>query len=43
MSYGSVEAVARLEAGGTSATVATLQKAASALALELSIDLAAAC
>ena len=35
-------AVARLEAGGTSATLATLQKAASALGLELNIDLAPA-
>lgn len=35
-------AVARLEAGGTSATLTTLQKAAAALGLELSIDLAAA-
>ena len=33
-------AVARLEAGGTSATLATLQKAAAALGLELTIDLA---
>lgn len=33
-------AVARLEAGGTSATLTTLQKAASALGLELTIDLA---
>ncbi len=32
-------AVARLEAGGTSATLATLQKAAAALGLELTIDL----
>ena len=35
-------AVARLEAGGTSATLATLQEAASALGLELNIDLAPA-
>ena len=35
-------AVARLEAGGTSATLATLHKAAAALGLELSIDLAPA-
>ena len=35
-------AVARLEAGGTSATLTTLQKAASALGLELTIDLASA-
>ena len=35
-------AVARLEAGGTSATLATLPKAASALGLELNIDLAPA-
>ena len=33
-------AVARLEAGGTSATLTTLQKAAAALSLELTIDLA---
>ena len=33
-------AVARLEAGGTSATLTTLQKAAAALGLELTIDLA---
>ena len=32
-------AVARLEAGGTSATLTTLQKAAAALGLELTIDL----
>lgn len=32
-------AVARLEAGGTSATLATLQKAAAGLGLELTIDL----
>ena len=32
-------AVARLEAGGTSATLTTLQKAATALGLELTIDL----
>ena len=35
-------AVARLEAGGTSATLTTLHKAAAALGLELSIDLAPA-
>lgn len=35
-------AVARLEAGGTSATLATLHKVAAALGLELSIDLAPA-
>ena len=35
-------AVARLEAGGTSATLTTLQKAAAALGLELTIDLAPA-
>ncbi len=35
-------AVARLEAGGTSATLTTLQKAASALCLELTIDLVSA-
>ena len=35
-------AVARLEAGGTSATLTTLQKAAAALRLELTIDLAPA-
>ena len=35
-------AVARLEAGGTSATLATLHKAAAALGRELSIDLAPA-
>ena len=33
-------AVARLGAGGTSATLTTLQKAATALGLELTIDLA---
>ena len=32
-------AVARLEAGGTSATLTTLQKAAAAVGLELTIDL----
>ena len=32
-------AVARLEAGGTGATITTLQKAATALGLELTIDL----
>ena len=32
-------AVARLEVGGTSATLATVQKAAAALGLELTIDL----
>ena len=32
-------AVARLEAGGTSATLTTLQKAAAALGLELTLDL----
>ena len=35
-------AVARLEAGGTSATLTTLQKAAAGLGLELTIDLAPA-
>ena len=35
-------AVARLEAGGTSATLTTLRKAAAALGLELTIDLAPA-
>ncbi|MDE0516005.1 MAG: helix-turn-helix transcriptional regulator, partial [Acidimicrobiaceae bacterium] len=35
-------AVARLEAGGTSATLTTLHKAAAALGLELSIDLSPA-
>lgn len=33
-------AVARLEAGGTSATLATLQKAAAALDLQLNVELA---
>jgi ribosome-binding protein aMBF1 (putative translation factor) len=35
-------AVARLEAGGTGATLTTLQKVASALGLVVSVDLAAA-
>ena len=35
-------AVARLEAGGTSATLTTLQKAVAALGLELAADLAPA-
>ena len=35
-------AVARLEAGGTSATLTTLHKAATALGLQLAIDLAPA-
>ena len=35
-------AVARLEAGGTSATLTTLQKAVAALGLELAVDLAPA-
>ena len=33
-------AVARLEAGGTSATLTTLQKAAAALGLQLNVELA---
>ena len=41
-SEASQAAVSRLEAGVTSATLTTLQKAATALGLELAIDLAPA-